>query len=134
MLPHLSKSLGNAARQVDTLNRRPSSSMSSATTSYRSLRVVMSRSGCSRLARSRRAPHLVLVLLSTLQRRWRMRFCKIRTRQPARRVWECERCAHLNRLMPLSLDEQVPIRVGWMSSSAAAVAWSMCMCVSLPSS
>ena len=34
--------------------------------------------------------------------------------------------------MPLRLAEQVPTLMVWMSSSAAAVAASLCMCVSLP--
>lgn len=67
--PCLSRSGGSCPRQAATFPASSSRPSSSWTASSRRLSVAMSRSGCSRLARSSRAPALVLVRLSSLQHR-----------------------------------------------------------------
>ena len=64
----LSRSLGRRARQVPMSASRSGTDSSSSMASSRRLSVAASRSGCSRLARSSRAPARVRVRSSSLQR------------------------------------------------------------------
>lgn len=104
---------------------------------HRALSVATSRSGCSKLARSRRAPQRVLVRSSILQAQLagsarvllvcqHRRGCMLHNDA----LLPSRSSAHLNRLAPLSFEEHVPTRMGWISSRAAAVAGSMAMCAS----